>query len=427
MRKDKNFTPDDFRITEEQYHYQAEPLPEESEEPDNSRIGKKTRSVLLFIASLCVFFASIGMCMVLITKSADVEPMPVITKVNPMGYVVTMDQPEDPFAAGNFIAPESKNDSSLVNILILSVDDKESSMMMLASVDMISRRTALLSIPRDTYVTGNYTEPKLRNVYSSAEESGRGIQALKEKAREMIGFWPDYYMVLDEDSVTQIFELTGDISFEVPTSPSYTDLDSGEQYIDSRSAMQLFSCRNNYSRVETDSTAVQRDLLIQMFAALIQQTETVKENTQLLAESMDTDLTAAQLGYLAVFLRDVAPQSVVSDVLSGTVIETEDGKEYFQVDLEAAANVLNTYFNPLSAELSIYDLNFRQLAGDSGEGEYDEYGFHDHDKDNQQKPTVIIDDDDDDDNEETQPTEDVPPETDPVTPPDPITPIDPVG
>ena len=422
----KHSDPKDFHITvdesdreENLFDEDAEEIEVETEE-EQGRISSKARSVMLFIGALCIFFCAVAMSMVLITKSADVEPLPVIHNIKPMEYVVNMQQPENAVVPVDFTAPESANGSPIINFLIVSVDDEESNMMMLASVNMTSKRVSLLSIPRDTYITGNYTEPKLRNVYSASEESGRGIQALKEKAREMIGFWPDYYLVLDENSVNQIFNLIGDIPFEVPDSPRYTDLDSGEQHIDGHSAMQLFSCRNNYSNVETDSTAVQRDLLIRMFYALFEQADSVKENAELLSEAMDTDLTASQLAYMAYFLHGVEPESVISLVLPGEVIEVEeDSKDYFQVDLEEAARILNSYFNPLSSELTIYDLNFRQLAGDSGEGEYEEYGFPDSNNNNNYTPTRPQE------TEETEPTETepLPTETAPTAPPDPVDPI----
>ena len=172
--------------------------------------------------------------------------------------------------------------------------------------------------------------------------------------------------------------------------------------------------------METDSTAVQRDLLIRMFYALFEQADSVKENAELLSETMDTDLTASQLAYMAYFLHGVEPESVISLVLPGEVIEVEeDSKDYFQVDLEEAARILNSYFNPLSSELTIYDLNFRQLAGDSGEGEYEEYGFPDSNNNNNYTPTRPQE------TEETEPTETepLPTETAPTAPPDPVDPI----
>lgn len=420
----------EFSVTQKEFYQEPEqfPIEEEYHEPA-SRIGGKGRSILLFFGALCLFLCAVAMSMVLITKSADVEPLPVIKNIKPMQYVVNMEQPEEAHIPAEFTPPESASGSELVNFLIVSVDDDESTMMVLASVNMVSKRVTLLSIPRDTYITGNYTEPKLRNVYSAAEESGRGIQALKEKAREMIGFWPDYYLVLDEESVNQIFDLIGDIPFDVPTSPSYTDLDSGERHVNGPAAIQLLSCRNNYSAIETDSTAVQRELLIRMFSALFEQKDSVKENADLIAEVMDTDLNAGQLAYMAYFLHDVTPESVVSEVLPGEVIEVEeDGKEYFQINLEEATKILNFYFNPLKSELTIYDLNFRQLAGDSGEGEYEEYGFHNSNGNNNSTPTRPTESEGDDETEPSETeltppeTEPAPPETTPTAPPDPINP-----
>lgn len=425
--KEFHFSVEDTYRPEEQMNMEQEAPAEKEYVEEESRVGGKGRSVGLFLGALCLFVCAIGMCMILITKSADLEPLPAIKATKPMEYVVDIEVPEESVMPAEYTAPVSENGSGLINFLIISVDDEESNMMMLASVNLVSKQASLLSIPRDTYITGNYTEPKLRNVYAASEESGRGIQALVEKSREMIGFWPDYYLVLDEDSVNEIFNQIGDIPFEVPSSPSYTDLESGEQSIDSHSAMQLFSCRNNYSRIETDSTAVQRDLLLLMFDKLFEQQDSAMEIADQLSAVMHTNLKASELAYLIYFLHDLELNDVYSNVLPGEVIEIEeDGKEYFQVNLEEAVKILNAFFNSTKTELTIYDLNFRQLAGDSGEGEYEDYrAYFDNKDDHHYTPTrPQNNDDDDDDNDETEPTEAPPPptETIPVTPPDPIDP-----
>ena len=37
--------------------------------------------------------------------------------------------------------------------------------------------------------------------------------------------------------------------------------------------------------------------------------------------------------------------------------------------------ILNEAFNPLDEDLTVFDVNFRQLTGDSGEGSYSSFGF----------------------------------------------------
>ena len=80
----KHSDPKDFHITvdesdpqENLFDEDAEEIEVETEE-EQGRISSKARSVMLFIGALCIFFCAVAMSMVLITKSADVEPLPVI-------------------------------------------------------------------------------------------------------------------------------------------------------------------------------------------------------------------------------------------------------------------------------------------------------------------------------------------------------------
>lgn len=342
-----------------------------------SRISEKGRALLLFFCALCVFFSSISMCMVLIIRSADVEPLPVFQNIRPLEYVVNMQQPTDVFVPEELSAPEGSHDSELLTFLFLCVDGDESETMILTSLNLRTKQVAMLSVPRDTYINGNYKIPKIRNVYVNASDSERGIQALQEKAKEMLGFWPDYYLVLDEEALGQIFDLTGDLLFTLPEDPDYTTLDPGEQYMNGADAVEIFSCRSGFRPVETDSARVQRDFLQLMLRALFAQTEEMRTNAQLLKDAMNTNLSADEMAYLGYFLQGLDLSSIISVSLPGKVIEVEE-REFYEVNPKETVELINRYFNPTDKELTVYDVNLRQLTGDSGEGEWEEYGFGNH-------------------------------------------------
>lgn len=365
-----------------------------------SRISEKGRALLLFLCALCVFFCSISMCMVLIIRSADVDPLPVFQTIRPLEYVVNMQQPTNVFVPEELSAPKGSHDSALLTFLFLGVDGDESEMMILASLNLRTKQVAMLSVPRDTYINGSYKIPKIRNVYVNASDSERGIQALQEKAKEMLGVAPDYYLVLDEDALSQMFDLTGDLLFTVPEEPDYSTLDAGEQYVNGTDAVEIFSCRSSFRLVETDSARVQRDLLQLIIRTLVSQKDDMMTNAQLIKQAMNTNLTADELAYLGYFLQGLDLSSIVSVSLPGKVIEIEE-REYYEGDPELTIELINRYFNPTDKELTIYDINLRQLAGDSGEGEWEEYGFGNHGGTTATKP-----DDEEETTDETEETTD---------------------
>lgn len=232
----------------------------------------------------------------------------------------------------------------------------------------------MLSIPRDTYISGNFDEPRLNQVYKESESGERGIRAVKEMVKDMIGYWPDYYFVLDDAAMTGIVDLCGKIDFDVPEEPSYCDLSAGSQSLSASKAMKLLTFRNDYTEISTEPARVQRSFLQTLLTELLQDEEMIEYNARAIAGFADTDLSADDLAYLGHLLQGMDMRSIYSRALPGEVIEA-DGKSYYQVDAEEAVNILNEAFNPLEDDLTVYDVNFRQLTGGSGEGSYSDFGF----------------------------------------------------
>lgn len=378
------------------------PLTEEAQqETTESRLQPRTRAIILMLGAIVLFAGAVAMCFTLINQSAEVHAMP-LEEPKAIEYMVNVQPPaivED--MPENLEAPKSMYNSNRLNFLLIGIDDATNltNLVVLASVDLHTRDVALLSIPRETYISGNYDNPSICNVYKEAEGGAHGIESVKEKVKEMIGFWPDYYFVLNSKSVNGLLELTGSIEFEVPQEPAYSNLEAGNQSINGAKAIKLLNYKNGYKKISTEPARVQRMFLQTLLTVLLQDGEHIDENARAIAAFANTDLSSNDLAFLGHLLYGTDMKSIYSRALSGEEIEAEEGN-YYQVDPAEAVAMLNERFNPLDEELTVYDLSFRQLAGDSGVGEYDPYGFgggqnHTSGGNNNN------DDDDDDETEET--------------------------
>ena len=367
-----------WRQTEEpQQRAEKAQAPEPETEEESSGLSGRTKAMLLLAAAICIFLCATVMCLTLISKSAEVLVIPSEQEAKELSYVVNSVQPSSAEVPVDFEAPVSRNYSETVNILLMSWDEKnaQTDTLMIASVQLKTGEFALLSIPRDTYIAGNYEVPKINRVYGEADDGkDRGVKATLEMVKSMVGFEIDYYFVLDEASLTAMTDMVGGVDFTVPDTPDYSEISAGKQTIDGKKAMQLFSYRDGYTDVETEPAAVQRDFLLALLDKLLKDPDAYEQNAQKLAEVSDTDLTAENITYLAYLLQNVDTTAVFSRALPGGEIEI-DGVTYYEVDPEAAIELLNAHFNPLKADLTVYDVNFRQETGDSGSGEYDPYGF----------------------------------------------------
>ncbi len=368
---------------------------------EEGRLDGKLRAYLLLGASALVFAFAIVMCLTLIRQSKDLEPYATQEReVKPIEYQVNS-APTAPITQSGEVeieleAPVSVYDSNRINILLLGVEQDVNDTLILLSVDTAAREVSFLSIPRDTYVAGDYKTPKVNQIFKSYDEARR-VGAVREALRGMLGFAPDYYFILDEAILGAMVDAVGGISFEIPKSPEYHDLKSGTQTLDGKSAFELFRFRNDWTDVETDPPRVQRDFLKTLFTQLLSDKDAIGKHCLAISEVADTDLTLGQIAYLAYMLADYDFDDAFSRALPGGEIEVED-EVFYQVDTEDAVEMLNERFNPLEKDLTIYTVSFRQKQRPSGEGQYSEYGHS-------SSTTASEDRDDEDTTEDEEPEE----------------------
>ncbi len=342
-------------------------------------LSANTRAKILFGLAVAVFLFAVSMCLYLIHRSGDTESIPTETMdVKPLQYEVNV-PPTPPVTQGEddpyrleLRKPESNYDSPVINILLLGVEEDVNDTLILCSVDLAERSLSMLSVPRDTYVAGDYPVPKAKNIYGAYDPDKR-IDAVKDALRGMFGFGVDYYFVLDRDTLTQALSLAEGFSFDVPQSPAYHSLKSGKQTMDGEKAFELFRFKKSWTDVETDPARVQRTFLLSLLDTLLEDETRISEICVKLSEIADTDLTVEEMAYLGYLLADFEFADAYSRALPGG--EKEIRKQtYYEVDPEKAVDMLNEYFNPMEKELTVFTVNFRQEQGASGEGEFSDYG-----------------------------------------------------
>ena len=323
------------------------------------------------------------MCILLIRYSGkQAIPVQISTDSTPStsGQPGESTEPSDSSAVDPELPVEelrSTYDSTRINFLVAGVNEENvTDTLLLAGIDLETGELSYVSVPRETYISGNYEVPMLNQVYGAAGGGERGAAALKEKFKEMFGFWVDYYLILDAKALEKAVDLAGGVTFDVPKDLDYSEaaLSAGTQTLDGGQAVGLFRFRKDYDEVDTHCTEVQRDFI----AALLEQAidgKTAEELNEDLLELMlflDTDLSLGNLNWLAQFLAGVDFDDVYHKTLLGDTI-TEDGMELYQMDQEDTLDVMNIHFNPTGKDLTKYDMNLRQQSGGAGDGTLESY------------------------------------------------------
>ena len=74
----------------------------------------------------------------------------------------------------------------------------------------------VMSIPRDTMVNVNWDVKKINSVYNFNGGGDEGIQALYKEVSELVGFVPDYSVVVEWEAVGKLVDAIGGVYYDVP-------------------------------------------------------------------------------------------------------------------------------------------------------------------------------------------------------------------
>lgn len=276
---------------------------------------------------------------------------------------------EEPTEATEPLVEPANQLEGMYNVLLAGTDDGDMQVdtLMILQMDTASGRTAMLSIPRESLIFGNYAVPKISAVYGNAGKGDKGAQALVLAAKDLVGFEVDGYILMSPSDLRKTVDELGGVDFDVPQDMQETDdqgavlvdLEAGEQHLDGVAAIQLMRYRD-YEDENTQRPEVQQDFV----CALMQQFQAVADDTgltELLSELenyMLTDLDAELLNSLAQQMLEIDVEQMQCYTLPGENV-TIKGAEYYQLDEAAILKLINEKFNPVDRDLTKYDLAIR--------------------------------------------------------------------
>lgn len=95
--------------------------------------------------------------------------------------------------------------------------------MLLASYDVTNQKATVMSIPRDTMVNVPWDIKRINSVYNYYGGGSKGIQALYKEISQLVGFEPDYQVVVEWEAVGKIVDAMDGVWFDVPRDMNYED------------------------------------------------------------------------------------------------------------------------------------------------------------------------------------------------------------
>lgn len=188
------------------------------------RAGRLTAKQKLLTAIAVVL--AVVLAAVLAWRSLFVRPDPANKRGGGKGGDAA---PAEEIDYGEGIRPRAdgeRKSEDYYTVLILGRDTAgggNTDTMLLASYDVTNQKAAVMSIPRDTMVNVSWDVKKINSVYNSYGGGDRGIQALYREVSQLVGFEPDYKVVVEWEAVGRIVDAIGGVYFDVPIHMDYHD------------------------------------------------------------------------------------------------------------------------------------------------------------------------------------------------------------
>ena len=187
--------------------------------------------------------------------------------------------------------------------------------MLLASYDVTNQKATVMSIPRDTMVNIPYDIKRINAVYNYGGGGDKGIQYLYKEISQLVGFEPDYQVVVEWEAVGEIVDAMGGVWFDVPRNMNYDDpyqdlsihISKGYQLLDGEQAMGVLRYRHDndmrygYPDGDLGRIKTQQAFLQAMVEQLLQIKNVTKINEfiKVFQNNVETDLSFQNILWFA--------------------------------------------------------------------------------------------------------------------------------
>ena len=190
--------------------------------------------------------------------------------------------------------------------------------MLLASYDVTNQKATVMSIPRDTMVNIPYDIKRINAVYNYGGGGEKGIRALYKEISQLVGFAPDYQVIVEWEAVGKIVDAMGGVYFDVPRDMNYDDpyqnlsihQTKGYRLLSGDDAMQVLRYRHDnrkngkmlgYADGDLGRIKTQQGLLKAMIEQLMSLKNITKVNEfiKVFNENVETDLSLQNMLWFA--------------------------------------------------------------------------------------------------------------------------------
>lgn len=233
---------------------------------------------------------------------------------------------------------------------------------MVGSLDGKNGTLDILSIYRDTLVDVPWEIKKINSVYNF-----QGIEGLQEQVKNLVGFQPDYYIVMEMDAVARIVNALGGVDYDVPYNMHYDDpsqdlhihFEKGEQHLNGEDTVKVLRWRKNNSGEslsvgDVGRVEIQHDLMKALAeqAISLENLGKVQELVSIVEESITSDLDYGEMLWMGEQVLGMDRENIHFYGLPGDFTGTiwsptyQNYQSYVFVNPTALLDIVNGHLNP---------------------------------------------------------------------------------
>lgn len=289
---------------------ETDKAPKEKKPQKASRLTRRQKLLIALAVVLAVALAAVAGYKALFVRP-DVSP-----EKKPAEDAVVEEEEEIDWGEGTRPRSDGERKSEdYYTVLILGRDTGgggNTDTMLLASYDVTNQKATVMSIPRDTMVNVPWDIKKINSVYGYYGGGDRGIQYLYKEISQLVGFEPDFQVVVEWEAVGEIVDAMGGVWFDVPRDMDYEDpyqdlsihLDKGYQLLDGEQAMGVVRFRdgvNGYATGDIGRIETQQAFLKAVVEQLLKLENITKVNqlVEVFQKNVKTDLSLQNIFWFA--------------------------------------------------------------------------------------------------------------------------------
>ena len=254
-------------------------------------------------------------------------------------------------------------------------DQTRTDALMVATMDINTKTINIMNIPRDTMC--NNGESGAWRKINAAYGMSRGIEQTKDEIERLMGFRPDYYVIVNFDGIAAVVDAIGGVDYEIPFRMEYDDpsqnlhidLKAGMQHLTGEQVVHFLRWRHNndysvqYPNGDEGRVATQQEFLKELASQVLTLSNitNIPKIADAVFQNVKTDLTAGNLLWMGMQALQINNDSIQFFTLPGYGAMSYAGSDPYQYSFffpyyQQTLDLVNQYFNPYEEEITTLDM-----------------------------------------------------------------------